>query len=243
MKIAGLAIAIFWAASSGAEVLYRLPWADGLACEFTQAPGGRITSHFTRATLHAVDIAMREGVPVVAARGGHVEAVESRYGASADEEPLTYEGNFVRVRHTDGSAAIYAHLRHRGVAVAAGEPVAAGQLLGYSGATGDAMEPHLHFAVTRTLRNSAGWQEEVSVPVTFYVGVPPVAFAPRAGVRVSANYSGAAEFPRAPSEARLQPWKLPALAPGEETGAWALLGLWLASAVLGLAWFWRFSKS
>jgi len=242
MRVACLAIGFLWAASTGAEVLYRLPWADGLTFMFTQVSDGRITSHFTKATRHAVDIAMPEGIPIVAARSGVVEAVEARYGASPEEDPLTYEGNFVLVRHADGTAASYAHLRYRGVAVVVGETVEAGQLLGYSGATGDVEEPHLHFAVTRTEKNSSGWREDVSVPVKFYVGVPPVAFAPRAALRVTATYSGIADMPRAPSETPLFPWKRPALGPGEEPGAWGLLALWLASGVGGLAWFWKFAK-
>jgi murein DD-endopeptidase MepM/ murein hydrolase activator NlpD len=242
VRVVCLAIGCIVAASSGAETLYRLPWADGLSFMFTQVPGGRITTHFTKATRYAVDIAMPPGVPIVAARQGVVEALEARHGASVDDEPLTYEGNFVRVRHADGTAAIYAHLAHGGVAVAVGESVHTGQLLGYSGASGDVQEPHLHFAVIRVQTNSSGWREEVSLPVTFYIGAPPVAFLPRAAVQVKADYSGIAEPPRAPSEMRLVPWRLPALEPGEETAAWGMLALWLACAVAGLAWFWRFTN-
>lgn len=242
MRVVCLAIGVIVAASAGAETLYRLPWADGLSFMFTQVPGGRITSHFTKATLHAVDISMPEGVPIVAAREGTVEAIEAHYGASAEEEALTYEGNFVRVRHADGTAASYAHLGYRSVAVAVGETVATGQLLGYSGATGDVEEPHLHFVVTRVETNSSGWREDVSVPVKFYIGVPAVVFAPRAALRATANYSGTAEAPRAPSEARLFPWTHRVLEPGEEAGAWGLLALWVASGVAALAWFWKFAK-
>lgn len=232
-------IGLAWWAGAGAETLYRVPWSDGLRFMFTQAPGGRVTTHFTKAMLHAVDIAMPEGVPIVAARGGVVEAVAAHHDPAADDEPLTYEGNFVRVRHPDGTAAIYAHLKHLGVAVAVGEAVASGQLLGYSGASGDVEEPHLHFAVIRTERNSAGWQEEISVPVTFYVGVPPLAFSPRAALIVTANYSGVAEAPRAPSETPPSRLWRPTLGPGEESRAWAQLALWLAAGVAGLAWYWK----
>jgi murein DD-endopeptidase MepM/ murein hydrolase activator NlpD len=242
MKVAVVAIGLLWAASAGAETLYRLPWAEGLSFAFTQVPGSRITTHFTKATLHAVDIAMPEGSAVLAARGGVVEALQARYGASPDEEPLTYDGNFVRVRHADGTAASYAHLQYRGVTVAVGETVEPGQLLGYSGATGDVEKAHLHFVVTRVQKNSAGWQEEVSQPVRFYIGAPPVAFAPQAALRVRASYTGIAEPPRAPSESRLLPWKQPALEPGAEAGAYGLLALWLACGVAALAWFWRFAK-
>jgi murein DD-endopeptidase MepM/ murein hydrolase activator NlpD len=237
-----LAIGILVAASAGAEPLYRLPWADGLSFMLTQVPGGRITTHFTKATQNAVDVAMPEGMPVVAAREGTVEALEAKYGASPEEEPLTYEGNFVRVRHADGTAASYAHLRYRGVAVAVGEAVAAGQLLGYSGATGDVEQPHLHFVVTRVVTNSSGWREDVSLPVKFYVGAPPTVFTPRAALRITANYSGKAEAPRAPSESRLVRWTRPVLGPDEEARAWGWLALWLAAGILGMAWFWKFSR-
>jgi murein DD-endopeptidase MepM/ murein hydrolase activator NlpD len=243
MRLVCLAIAIAWAASAAAEALYRLPWPEGLSFMFIQAPGGRITTHFTKATLHAVDIAMPEGVAVLAARAGVVEALEARYGASAAEEPASYEGNFVRVRHADGTAAIYAHLKHRSVAVAVGEAVQAGQLLAYSGATGDAAEPILHFAVTRSEKNASGWQEEISLPMKFYVGSPPVVFAPRAALLATADYSAAARPPRAPSEgAPPIPWHRRALGPGEEAGAWFMLAALAACGVAALAWFWKFSK-
>ena len=115
MRVACLAIGLLWAASAGAEVRYRLPWPEGRSFMFTQVPGGQITTHFTKATVHAVDIAMPEGVPVLAARAGIVEAAQAHHRASPDDEPLTYEGNFVRVRHADGTAATYAHLGHQGV--------------------------------------------------------------------------------------------------------------------------------
>jgi len=243
MRVACLAIGLIWAASSAAEILYRLPWPEGLSFMFTQVSDGRITTHFTKATLHAVDIAMPEGVPVLAARAGIVEATEMRHGASPEEDLLSYEGNFVRVRHADGTAAIYAHLKHRGVAVALGEPVAPGQLLAYSGATGDVLEPQLHFVVVHVQTDSSGMQEDVSMPVTFYVGVPPVAFSPRAALAVTANYSAAAEMPRTPREGQPRsPWKRSALGSGEEARAWCVAALWLACGVVALVWFWRFSK-
>jgi murein DD-endopeptidase MepM/ murein hydrolase activator NlpD len=241
MRVACLAIGLLWSVAAGAEALYRLPWGDGLSFMFTQVPGGRITTHFTKATLYALDIAMPEGMPVVAAREGVVEALDADHGP--DDEPLTYEGNFVRVRHADGTAATYAHLRYRSVLVSPGDTVSSGQLLAHSGASGDVDDAHLHFVVTRTQRNSAGWAEEVSMPVRFQVGVPPVVFSPRAALRVTANYSGRAEMPRAPSETPMFGFKRPALEPGEEGGAWARLALWFAFGIAALAWFWKFSSS
>ena len=243
MRCACLAIGLLWAAACHADALYRLPWPEGLSFMFTQAADGRITTHFTKATLHAVDIAMPVGVPVLAARSGIVEALEADHGASPEEEPASYEGNFVRVRHGDGTAAIYAHLAPHTVAVSAGQAVHAGQFLARSGASGDIAAPHLHFAVIRVQKNGAGWAEEISVPVRFYVGVPPVAFPPRSAVTVTANYSAPAQAPRAPSEWRpLVPWRPALLGPWEEMRAWCLLTAWLAAGVAGMAWFWKFSR-
>ena len=242
MRAVCLAVGLTLAASAAADVLYRLPWPERRSFMFIQAPDGRITSHFTKATRHAVDIGMPEGVAVLAAREGVVEALDARYGTSAEGDSVTYEGNFVRVRHADGSAAIYAHLQRRGVAVEVGQKVAPGQLLGYSGSSGDVDAPNLHFAVVRVEKNSAGWSEDVSIPITFYVGVPPVAFPPRTALRVTANYSSAAEAPRLAGEGPMFPMRRAMLDSEELPGAWSLLALWLACGVAGLAWFGRFAK-
>jgi murein DD-endopeptidase MepM/ murein hydrolase activator NlpD len=183
---------------------------------------------------------MPEGVAIVAAREGVVEALEARFGDAGDA--VIYEGNFVRVKHGDGTAAIYGHLRRGGVSVAVGEQLEAGQLLGYSGSSGETDVPNLHFAVVRVQRNSAGWSEDVSIPVTFYVGAPPVAFPPRIALHVSANYSGAVEAPRLAGEGPMFPWRRPTLDTDELPGAWSLLALWLACGIAALAWFGRFAK-
>ena len=244
MRVMCVAIALLWSAAAGAEeVFYRLPWSEGLSFMFTQVSDGRITTHFTKATRHAVDIAMPEGSAVLAARAGRVEALEAHHPSGGQDGPLTYEGNFVRVRHVDGTAATYAHLKYQGVAVVAGERIETGQLLGYSGASGDVMEPHLHFVVTRMEKNSAGWREEVSVPVRFYVGVPSIGFAPRAALIVTANYSREAEVPRLPSEVvAYAPWKRPVLDTGDEALAWIRLALWLACGVAAMTWYWSLAR-
>lgn len=223
-------------------MLYRLPWPEGAGYTITQAPGGWITTHIAVSNRYAVDIAMPEGTPVLAARAGVVADTESRHGGSPTEEAITTGGNYVIVRHEDGTFATYAHLKHRGVEVKQGEQVEAGRLLGYSGATGYATGPHMHFGVSRW-ETVDGRRTEVSVPFKFYVGVPAVAFAPRASLTITPNYSSAAEFPRIPSEKRLTPWNPPRqLKPEEMPGGWLRLAAWIAAAFAGMAWFWRFSR-
>lgn len=224
------------------ETLYRLPWPEGLAFKFIQAPGGRITTHISVENLHAVDIAMPEGTPVLAARDGVVEESEARHAASVDEDPATQYGNFVRVRHADGTVALYAHLRHAGVAVQPGARVKAGELLALSGASGDAPGPQLHFGVARIERRD-GREDAVSVPFRFYIGSPAIVFAPRAGFTALARYSGPARHPYSALDARIAPWDVRKLEPGEEPLAWLGIAAWLAAALAGMAWFWRFSQS
>ncbi|OGA65338.1 MAG: hypothetical protein A3G83_07580 [Betaproteobacteria bacterium RIFCSPLOWO2_12_FULL_68_20] len=240
-RIACLALALLCAPAAPTQVLYRLPWPEGRSFMFGQAPGGVITTHVTRDSLHAVDIPMPEGTPVLAARAGVVVQAEWRHGGESRDD-FTVGGNYVRVRHADGTIATYAHLMPAGVAVEEGEEVEAGRLLGYSGTTGFSTGPHLHFGVSR-LERAGGAREEVAVPVTFYVGDPPIAFAPRAGLIATADYSPRAEPPRAARDPRrLVEWKPRVLGPEELLPAWAQLAAWLVAGVAGLAWFWRFSR-
>lgn len=220
------------------STLYRLPYPDHHAYTITQASGGWISSHYTADSRHAVDIAMPEGTPVLAAREGVVSGVEWRHERGGRIGELWARSNYVRVRHVDGTIGVYAHLAHVGVAVEPGEPVRAGQVLGYSGATGFVSGPHLHFAVTREQR--AGTDvEEVSEPVMFYVGNPPIAFAPRVGLAVTANYSGPASPPAPPRLSR-QPAFMPQ-GNAIEAGLRWLIALALMAG--GMAWFYRFSRS
>lgn len=245
--MAWLALMLAWMpcaqAGEAPVVLYRLPYLEGQAYMFSQAPGGMITTHATRDSLHAVDIPMPEGTPVLAARAGTVIAAESQHGTGAEDDPLTTGGNLVRVRHGDGTIATYAHFMLGGVAVEEGEEVEAGRVLGYSGSTGFASGPHLHFGVSR-LERAGGVLQEMSVPVMFYIGKPPVAFAPRAGILVKANYSSPAAPPLGVLEGqRLVEWSPRVLRPEEQAQAWAELAVWLALGLGGMAWFWHFSRS
>lgn len=53
-------------------------------------------------------------------------------------------GNHVIVRHDDGTAAVYAHLRNSSLRVQVGQRVNPGDQLGEVGNTGNSSEPHLH---------------------------------------------------------------------------------------------------
>ena len=172
--------------------------------------------------------------------------------AGAGSGALREWGNLVRVRHEDGSIAIYGHLQHAGVAVEVGEWVWAGRGLGYSGSTGYSSAPHLHFGVTQPLE-VAGMPVEESVPVRFYNGDPPQEFAPRVGLMVRASYAvptgaEARAEPHAAARAALYvPWppRAPAPEPTPEAllQGWLRIGAMLVAALAGMAWFYWFSRN
>ncbi len=88
------------------------------------------------------------GTDILAAEGNQVYAavagvVTKTY--SADTAPLT--GNGLRFTAPDGTYFFYGHLSALAPGIAVGTPVAAGQLVGYVGHTGNTTVSHLHFEV------------------------------------------------------------------------------------------------
>lgn len=118
------------------DYLYQLPFRSQ-QIRVSQAFGGRY-SHTDAQNLHAVDFPLTEGTPVLAARAGKVMQVV---------ENAPDLGCLVRVLHSDGSMALYAHLQAGSLQVRPGQSVEAGQTLAASGNTGHSTGPHLHFAV------------------------------------------------------------------------------------------------
>jgi murein DD-endopeptidase MepM/ murein hydrolase activator NlpD len=86
--------------------------------------------------LHAgIDIAVPEGTPVRAADGGTV-AIAGWTGGY---------GNYTCVNHGGGISTCYGHQSR--IAVSVGQSVSQGQVIGYSGNTGNSTGPHVHFEV------------------------------------------------------------------------------------------------
>ena len=78
------------------------------------------------------DFPAAAGTPIYAAKDGVVVA-----------SPGGWAGISVGLRHSGGDGTLYAHMSRRAVAV--GQTVKAGQIIGYVGSTGNSSGPHLHF--------------------------------------------------------------------------------------------------
>jgi hypothetical protein len=113
--------------------------------QFTWPLTGTITAGFgwrihpidgTRRLHKGIDIAAPTGTPMFAAGDGVVlDAGWSNGGY----------GNFVEIKHLDGSRTFYAHANR--VFVAKGQQVSKGQAIAEVGSTGRSTGPHLHFEV------------------------------------------------------------------------------------------------
>jgi murein DD-endopeptidase MepM/ murein hydrolase activator NlpD len=112
----------------------------------TPVDGARITSGFgmrfhpilgyTR--MHkGIDFGVPIGTPVMAAGTGTIKTmgVENGYG------------NFVLIQHAEGISTAYGHLSRFAAGLHAGSHVAQGQVFAYSGMSGMATGPHLHYEI------------------------------------------------------------------------------------------------
>lgn len=144
-----------------ASTVYRLPFNPGSSHLVGQGFDGAFTHKGSN--RFAIDFNMPIGTPVLAARAGTVVDIKSNGTAGCPEKRCEADGNYVRIQHADATIADYAHFKFQGVTVVTGQKVSTGQMLGYSGATGYASGPHLHFAVKKPISLDA-WE---SIPIKF----------------------------------------------------------------------------
>jgi murein DD-endopeptidase MepM/ murein hydrolase activator NlpD len=101
---------------------------------------GPITSGFCERRSYeachpGIDIAVPTGTPIRAAASGRV-AIAGWVGGY---------GNYTCIQHSATLSSCYGHQSRLGVSV--GQQVSQGQVIGYSGSTGNSTGPHLHFEV------------------------------------------------------------------------------------------------
>ena len=98
--------------------------------------GGRQSPGGIGSTNHkGVDIGTPMGTPVLAAKSGTVTSAGWNGGY----------GECIVINHGKGNSTLYGHLS--GYNVKLGDVVKQGQVIGYSGSTGNSTGPHLHFGI------------------------------------------------------------------------------------------------
>lgn len=88
---------------------------------------------------NGIDLGAPRGTAVKAALSGKILAVNTQVA------PMCQYGKWVLIKHANGLTTLYAHLSV--VSLNQGEDVTTGDIIGYSGDTGYAIGPHLHFTV------------------------------------------------------------------------------------------------
>ena len=115
--------------------------------------GGRQSPGGIGSTNHkGVDIGTPMGTPILAAKNGTVTWSSWKGGY----------GECIIINHGKGNSTLYGHLS--GYNVKMGDTVTQGQVIGYSGSTGNSTGPHLHFGIMENntwvdpLNYLTGWQ-------------------------------------------------------------------------------------
>ncbi|HYP17209.1 MAG TPA: M23 family metallopeptidase [Opitutus sp.] len=145
------------------NAVYVLPYLSSQHHRLDQGSHGRVSHGPGSDNAHAFDFKMPIGTTICAARGGTVTAVRTDSKLGGPNPALKSAGNYIVIRHRDGTYAEYVHIEHDGGLVKVGEVVEAGQPIALSGNTGFSTGPHLHFAVFRT---QDGFKRE-TLPVRF----------------------------------------------------------------------------
>lgn len=113
------------------------------------AAGGKITSPYGPRKLgyhYGIDIGAPRGTTVYAAASGIVTEVVNYCSEGATSCGGRY-GNYIVIRHSNGTFTRYAHLSR--VSVSVGNSVSKGKKIGAVGNTGRSTGPHLHFQIEK----------------------------------------------------------------------------------------------
>lgn len=129
---------------------YAMPFGPGRYVVM-QGPRGTFSHFAGSASENAVDWDVPEGTTVCAARAGRVVGVRADSTFSGTNPKFKPLGNYVIIKHADGTFADYHHLQTGGALVEIGDEVKVGQPIGLSGSTGFASKPHLHFMVFQAI--------------------------------------------------------------------------------------------
>lgn len=141
---------------------FKLSHPIGSQYRISQGFGARYQYYWTNFKLpghEGIDWAAPEGTPVLAAADGVIKLI------AKDDKKHPY-GNQVRIVHTgflEGTfETVYAHLSRFAPNLKKGVEVRAGDIIGYSGNTGNSDGPHLHFVLKWWGATAAGYKSIVA---------------------------------------------------------------------------------
>lgn len=129
---------------------YAMPFLPGRYVVM-QGPRGTYSHFAGSGSENAVDWTCPVGTTICAARAGRVVGVKQDSDRGGPDHNLRPYGNYIIIKHADGTCAYYVHLQHNGARVRLGDEVTVGQPIGLSGQTGFASKPHLHFEVFQAI--------------------------------------------------------------------------------------------
>ena len=121
---------------------YSLPFKKGIRYRVVQGYGGLFSHRY----IAAIDFEMPIGTPVCAARAGLIYSYKDDSDDGGFFSKYKNKANYIIIKHNDGSFGCYWHLKKNGASIKSGY-VSEGQQIGFSGATGQVLRPHLHFSV------------------------------------------------------------------------------------------------
>jgi murein DD-endopeptidase MepM/ murein hydrolase activator NlpD len=95
------------------------------------------------------DFKMPMGTPILAVDDGRVFFVVEQFRDDIDQG--FDEANLIGIEHSGGVLTWYMHLMFNGSLVQVDGQVVQGEVIGYSGNTGDSAYPHLHFSAQQII--------------------------------------------------------------------------------------------
>lgn len=130
---------------SAATYLWPVPGVKYISCYYGNGHAG-------------IDIAANGNHEIVAAREGTVIAAASTSCTHINNAPNACcnwgMGNYVQIKHSDGSYATYMHMKYGSVTVSKGQYVSRGTKIGMMGSSGNSTGQHLHFQVGYSSSNT-----------------------------------------------------------------------------------------
>ncbi len=128
-----------------------------ISVNVTSGFGGRLDPFGTNANVNHFGIDIGNAghgageVNIIAARSGEViyplDSSQTSYNDNGTRTDGGGFGNHVKIKHSDGSITLYAHMAKDSITVKAGDVVEQGQVIGKMGHSGDSTAVHLHFEI------------------------------------------------------------------------------------------------